>query len=63
MALQYVTYPYLENVESTLLTNALYMELANGKERVVSELQSPKLPRMAESLPDSVAAALRTIKP
>lgn len=43
--------------------NALYAELTDLKEAVTHVLQSPKITGVIESLPESVAAALRITKP
>lgn len=55
----YVTYVYLEYLSSTLTNITLFTEHKNGKMLVMPELQSPKLQRVFEPLPDSVAPALK----
>lgn len=61
-AQRYVTYLYLEHVNSATTTNGLYTDLINREKWVTSKLQSPYLSSFFESLPDSVVAALGIIK-
>lgn len=62
-ALRYATYLYLQNVNSLLTNNALYAEHKSWERWVIYKLQSRKLLRTFESLPDFVAAALGITKP
>lgn len=54
----YVTYQYLEQVNSAFVNSALYKEHASWERPVMYELQSVKLPRVFQSLPDSGPAPL-----
>lgn len=61
--LRYKTYLYLEDVNSTLTSNALYTKHANWEEWFMYKLQGAKLAKVLESLPGSVAAALGIMIP
>lgn len=62
-ALQYVTCLYLEHAISVLANNALYTKRTNREKWIIYELQIAKLPKVFDFLPDSVVAALGTMKP
>lgn len=53
---------YYAHVNSALAKNALYTKHTNWERLVVIKRQGVKLPKVSESLPDSVAAVLRTMK-
>lgn len=56
-------YLCLTLLPSALTSNALYKDLTNWEQLVTYSPQSPKLPKVFESLNESVAVALETRKP
>lgn len=62
-ALRFVTYLYLEEANGALKNNALHTERKNRKKWVMYEYQSSKPPRVFESPPNSILAALGIMNP
>lgn len=61
-ALECVTYLYLEQVNSALTNIEPYVKHKIWKTWVLYEIQRPKLPRVFQSLSDSVAAVFGIVK-
>lgn len=60
--LHYVTYLPRKQLNSLVMNNALYTEHRKRERCAINKLLSQKLPRVFESLSDSIAAAQRVVK-
>lgn len=56
-ALRYVTHHYVKYISSSEPDNALYTKLIKWKKVAPNYLQGPELPRVLQSLAETVAAA------
>lgn len=57
-----MTYLYLKHVNSAVTNKTLCLKDTDWDKPLMYELESPKLPRRFESLPDSLASALGIMK-